>query len=100
MRQAIIILGCLLLLGAGEVPAREVTLDGFLAQVEQHSKELKLADQDVAMARAQQREATALALPHVSAHAVYNRNLKETYMYVDMSAMTGEELLWHAIPAP
>ena len=90
MRTVMILLGCLLLFGVGGAHSREVTLDGFLALVEQHSKELKLADQDVAMARAQQSEATSLALPHVSAQAVYNRNLRDTYMYADLGELTGE----------
>ncbi len=74
------------------VPAQasECTVDQFLDLVEQHSKDIQLAREEVEAAKAEKREATSLALPHVNASAGYTRNLKDTYMYMDMSAMGGE----------
>jgi len=69
----------------------EINLDSFVALVEQHSKELQLAEKDREEADARKREAVGLALPQISAQAGYTRNLSELYMYIDLSALSGDE---------
>ncbi len=71
--------------------AETYNLARFLEMVEQHSKDLELARQDLRLAGTSKKEATAGALPHLSANAGYNRNLSDQYMYVDMGAMSGDE---------
>ncbi len=82
----------LLIGGAAVIPAQatEYSIDQFLELVEQNSKDLELARQEVETAEAEKSEARSLALPHINASAGYQRNLKDTYMFMDMSAMGGE----------
>ena len=68
--------------------AAEYDLDLFLTQVEQHSKDLKLAHKETELAKAEKKEAVAGALPHISAQADYTRNLSDIYMYIDMGEGT------------
>ncbi len=75
---------CLVMLSALSLGAEEYDLDQFLSRVEQHSNDLKLAEQETRIAGAQKREAMSGALPHLSASAGYNRNLSDRYMYIDM----------------
>lgn len=70
--------------------ARELTIEQFLTLVEKESQDLKLAEQDVKAAGAEQRQATSAALPHVGAQAGYERDLRDTYMYLNLGALTGE----------
>ena len=81
----------LLLAGSLSLRAESYTLHSFLDHVEQYSNELKLAHKQVDLAAAQKKEAVAGALPSVTANASYDRHLSDTYMYVDMSALTGGE---------
>ena len=68
--------------------ARAETLDlnKFLDLVMEHSKDIKLAEQERHMARMQKKEAVSTALPKVALEAGYTRNLSDYYMYFDMSA--------------
>lgn len=63
--------------------AEPYTLNQFLEQVAQHSKDLKLAQEDLKYAQATKREAVSGVLPNISAGAGYNRNLKANYLYID-----------------
>lgn len=71
--------------------AESYTIDQFLDRVETHSKELKLAEQELQMARATKREAVSGALPRLAAEASYTRNLTDTYMYADLGGLTGDD---------
>ncbi len=64
--------------------AESYTLDGFLKDVYDHSKQLKLAKEDLNYAGANKKEAVAGALPDIKASAGYNRNLNDTYLYVNL----------------
>ena len=64
------------------------TLDQFLNKVQAYSNDLKLAAEDLKYSEANKKEALSGALPNISAEAGYNRNLAETYMYVDMGEGT------------
>lgn len=63
--------------------ADAVTLNQFLEKVSEHSKDLKLAAEDLNYAKATKKEAVSGALPSISADAGYNRNLKENYLFID-----------------
>ncbi len=67
------------------------TMDQYLDLVEKHSKDLKLARQDLRLADTDKKEAVSGVLPNISANAGYNRNLNDTYMYADMGGLTGDE---------
>ena len=66
-------------------------LDAFLARVESHSKDLKLAVQELKLAKVNKREALSTALPTFQLSATYNRNLKDNFLYIDFPDFeTGE----------
>ena len=67
-----------------------LTLDSLLNLVAEHSREIKLAEQEVKYAEAEKKEALSLALPHISATANYTRSLSDVYMYLDMGALGGD----------
>ena len=52
-------------------------LKTFLAHVESHSKDLKLARKESDLAKVNKKEATSTALPKIQIEANYRRNLKE-----------------------
>jgi outer membrane protein len=67
------------------------TLDSFLKQVNSYSKDLKLAKEDLQMAKVYKKEAKATALPKIQLEADYSRNLKDNFMYIDFPDFeTGE----------
>jgi outer membrane protein TolC len=66
-------------------------LETFLNRVETYSKDLKLAGQDLEMAKVYHQEAKASALPKIAIEASYNRNLKDNFLYIDFPDFdTGE----------
>jgi len=66
-------------------------LQAFLSRVETHSKELKLAQKDLDMAKVYKKEALSTALPKIMMEANYKRNLKANYLYIDFPDFeTGE----------
>ncbi|MEZ5357271.1 MAG: TolC family protein [Candidatus Zixiibacteriota bacterium] len=93
IRFSVLLTAVILILAqsAGAAEPRELTIDSFASLVKQYSKDLKLAQKDREEADAQKSEAISLALPHVSAQASYTRNLSDTYMYMDLSSLTGED---------
>nr|MBN2277387.1 TolC family protein [candidate division Zixibacteria bacterium] len=91
MKRLSLLLIYLILLLTPTIEAGEYNFEQFLDLAERHSKDLKLARQELRIAGANKKEAMAGALPHVSASAGYTRNLSEMYMYMDMAALTGEE---------
>jgi len=80
----------ILMLSTLTATADTIDIEQFLNRVEAHSKDLKLAKQELRTADANKREALSGALPHLSANAGYNRNLNETYMYVDLGEGTSK----------
>ncbi|MCX6584093.1 MAG: TolC family protein [Candidatus Aminicenantes bacterium] len=58
-------------------------LETFLNRVESYSKDLKLAQQDLEMAKVYHQEAKSTALPKIMMEGSYNRNLKENFLYID-----------------
>lgn len=65
------------------VQAETVELDTYLARVEKHSKDLKLAKKELDMAKVYKREALATALPKIQVTADYKRNLKDNFLFID-----------------
>jgi len=66
-------------------------LQAFLSRVETHSKDLKLAQKDLDMAKVNKKEAVSTALPRVTLEGTYNRNLKDIYLFIDFPDFeTGE----------
>ena len=66
-------------------------LQEFLSLVEQHSKDLKLAEKELDMAKIRKKEALSTALPELSADGNYNRNLGRNFLYIDLPDFeTGE----------
>jgi len=63
--------------------SQSYTLDQFIQLVEKSSRDLKMAQTELAMADAQYREALSTALPKISATGQYNRNLAKMFLYVD-----------------
>ena len=88
MKKFIIVL-YIFLIAVPLLKAETYNLDQFLKLVEQHSKDLKLASEDKAMAKAQKKEAVSTALPKIAFEAGYTRNLSDYFMYIDMAALTG-----------
>jgi len=85
-----IIIFILLLTGfSGSVQSATFTLKEYLEKVQTSSKDIKLAKEELYVADANHQEAWSLALPKVSVQGTYNRNLKDSYLYVDFSAMGG-----------
>jgi len=80
------VLTILLILGitAQSAFAQEYDLDQFLDLVKLHSKNIKLAEQDIAMAKAMKKEAVSGALPYISGFAGYDRNFRDIYSYFEM----------------
>ena len=64
-----------------------LNLQQFLSLVEKHNKDIKLAEKEKSIAKANKKEAISTALPKIFAQADYKRNLKDYYMYADMSAL-------------
>lgn len=88
MKRTGILTIAILMLSTLTVAADPIDIEQFLHRVEAHSKDLKLARQELRTADANKREALSGALPHLSASAGYNRNLNKTYMYVDLGEGT------------
>ena len=66
-------------------------LQAFLNRVETHSKDLKLAQKDLDMAKVYKKEAVSTALPKVMLEGTYNRNLKDIFLFIDFPDFeTGE----------
>ena len=78
----VLLLSFLILIGTS-LHAAEYDVDAFLELVKQNSKDLKLAEQELEMAKAVKKEAWATALPKIGAQGDYRRNLLENYLFVD-----------------
>lgn len=66
-------------------------LETFLSLVESNSKDLKLAQKDLDMAKVYKKEAVSTALPKIMVEGSYNRNLKDNFLYIDFPDFeTGE----------
>lgn len=66
-------------------------LKDFLNQVENHSRDLKMARKELDLATVNRKEALATVFPKIQIEANYNRNLKENFLYIDFpDFMTGE----------
>lgn len=84
----------LTVLGSG-LPMRAAdtvyNLEAFLARVESHGKDLKLAVQELELAKVNKKEALSTALPKFQLNATYNRNLKDNFLFIDFPDFeTGE----------
>lgn len=91
MKKLIISAVCLLVFLNYGISADSYDLKGFLSLVEQHSKDLKLAEKELEMAKARKKEAWSTALPDLSASGRYNRNLGRNFLYIDFPDIeTGE----------
>jgi len=89
MKKTIILIINMMILLALPVGAEEYDIDRFIELVEQHSNDLKLAEQELDYAGAQKKEAYSGVLPRISANAGYSRNLSDIYMYMDMGDGNG-----------
>ncbi len=66
-------------------------LETFLNRVETYSKDLKLAGQDLEMAKVYHQEAKSTALPKIMMQGSYHRNLKDIFLFIDFPDFdTGE----------
>jgi outer membrane protein TolC len=83
MLKIYLLLLSFLILNSTSLFAGEYDLDAFLELIKQNSKDLKLAKQELDMAKAVKKEAWASALPKIGAQGDYRRNLLENYLYVD-----------------
>ncbi len=86
MKNKIITLLSLCLI-SGTLQAETYNLNQYLELVQNHSKQLKLAQEDKELANIQKKEAVASALPMIGLNSGYTRNLTDYYMYFDMSAL-------------
>lgn len=76
---------------APDTTIKKYTLASYLKQVKDHSKDLKLAKQDLHMAKVYKKEAKATALPKIQLDADYKRNLKDNFLYIEFPDFeTGE----------
>jgi len=91
MNKIIYILMGLFLVLSQNVIANDMALDldQFLDLVRTNSKDLKLAEKEIDMAGANKKEAVSTALPKINVNANYDRHLSDSYMYMDMGALTG-----------
>jgi len=81
----------LMLIFISSASSKTYTLEKFIELVEQNSRDLKMAQTELAMADAQYKEALSTALPKIAASGLYNRNLKKMFLYVDFPDFeTGE----------
>ena len=87
---AILIILTLAVAADAQTQPEQLTLDSLINLVAEHSREIKLAEQEVEYAKAEKKEALSLALPKLSAAAGYTRSLSDIYMYLDMGAL-GED---------
>lgn len=83
--KIIILLGFCLI--AGALQAESYNLNQYLEIVQNHSKDLKLAQKNKELADIQKKEAVSSALPMIGMESGYTRNLTDYYMYFDMSAL-------------
>lgn len=83
MRNKLLYIVVASLMIAPTLMAESISLNQFLEKVEAHSKDLKLAAEDLEYAKATKRDALAGALPSISGTAGYNRNLSSNYLFVD-----------------
>ncbi len=90
MNKTIFLSISMILLMALPIRAEKYDLERFLDLVEQNSKDLKLAEQDVHIAATEKKLAVSGALPKLSAAAGYTRNLADMYMYVDLGEGTAK----------
>jgi outer membrane protein TolC len=72
-----------------EAQSAPLTLEEYLTKVKSSSKDIKLAEQELEVAKANNQQAWSLALPKISVEGTYNRNLKDNFLYADFSAMGG-----------
>lgn len=86
MRNSTYLVLLFFLITVQSVTAETYDLNSYLKAVRNHSKDLKMAEKEQEMAKANKKEAISGALPKVGLSADYTRNLTEYYMYFDMSA--------------
>jgi outer membrane protein len=65
------------------VGAETHDLQSFLSLVEQHNRDLQLAQKELDLAKTQKKEALSRALPNISAQGNYTRNLGRRFLYID-----------------
>jgi outer membrane protein TolC len=70
---------------------KEMNLDAVLKYAMKHSKELKLAESDYDLSKAQYLEALSNALPKISVDVDYKRNFLQSFFYVTITDSTGEK---------
>lgn len=87
MKKAVTLILMLSLITLQSVGAETYDLNGYLDAVRNHSKDLKLAEKEKEMAKANKKEAISGALPKIGLNAGYTRNITDYYMYFDLSAL-------------
>lgn len=90
MLKRIFLAICLLLGLSIPTQAQTLTLRHYIERVVEHNKDLKLAQQDKALAHVQKKQAISTAIPSVGMESGYTRNLTDYYMYFDMAALNPE----------
>lgn len=91
MKKILILAAFLLIFHSYGISTKSYNLQEFLSLVKQHSKDLKLAEKELDMAKARKKEALSTALPELSANGNYNRNLGRNFLYIDLPDFeTGE----------
>ncbi|MGD8779674.1 MAG: TolC family protein [Ignavibacteria bacterium] len=89
MNRIILITGFLIF--ALNINAQKYDLNSFIELVKQNNKDILIAAEEVKLAQTQEKEAKSSAFPQLNIEAGYSRNLKEGYMYADLSALGGGE---------
>ncbi len=91
MKKILVLAVISLILHSYGISTERYDLQGFLSLVELHSKDLKLAEIELDMAKARKKEALSTALPELSASGNYSRNLGRNFLYIDLpDFQTGE----------
>jgi outer membrane protein len=93
-RLLVVIVYLMLMIGVSPALRAETKtydLETFLNRVESYSKDLKLARQDLEMAKVYHQEAKSTALPKIMMQGSYHRNLKDIFLFIDFPDFeTGE----------
>jgi outer membrane protein len=91
VKKTILTALCIFLLCHTGLKADTHNLQSFLSLVEQHNRDLELAEKDLDLAKTQKKEAWSRALPDISAQGNYTRNLGRRFLYIDFPDFaTGE----------
>jgi outer membrane protein TolC len=91
MKKTILPVVILFVLSGFAVGTETHNLQSFLSMVEQHNRDLQLAEKELDLAQTQKKEAWSRALPKISAQGSYTRNLGRRFLYIDFPDFeTGE----------